>query len=433
MTRFVSTGGGAPPVELRTALFAGLAPDGGLYLPASLDPLPRAQLERLSGAALAVTATTVAQHLLRQSLPAERIAALVRAALDFPIPLVRLTERIAILELFHGPTLAFKDVGARFMARLVVALRQPDDPPLTVLTATSGDTGGAVADAFLGLEGIRVVVLYPEGQVSAVQERQFTTLGGNVLAVAVSGTFDDCQRLAKQAFADPPLREEVSLTSANSINVGRLLPQTFYYAHLWAQLDPALGAPIVAVPSGNVGNLTGGVLAKRLGIPMGLLVAATNANDVVPEYLRTGVFSPRPSVRTISSAMDVGDPANLARILALYDQDVAAIRRDVVGHAFDDDATRTVIRRVCDDHGYVLDPHSAVGLLGLEAELERWPGAIGVVLATAHPAKFREVVEPAIGRPVIVPERLAARLAREPVARRIRPRLAELRALLVER
>ena len=428
--RFVSTAGRAPPANLRTALFDGLAPDGGLYQPASLEMLPDAAVSRLIGTTLHDTALILARHLMGDELDEDRLASIVEGALDFPIPLKRLDDRTFVLELFHGPTLAFKDVGARFMARLVAAFRPESDPPLTVLTATSGDTGGAVASAFLDLPGIRVVVLYPEGQVSPLQERQFTTLGGNVTAVAVAGTFDDCQRMAKEALASEELRRETPLTSATSINVGRLLPQIFYYFHAGTQLaDPAADV-LVAVPSGNFGNLTAGLMAKRLGLPVARFVAATNVNDVVPRFLDSGRFQPLASVRTISTAMDVGDPSNFSRMAALFGGDAARMREVVVGSAHTDEDTRGAIARVHEEHGYVLDPHSAVGYLGLEAARARRPGTVGIVLATAHPAKFAATVEPVIGRSIEVPERLARLLKGESRATRIEPDTEQLGRLL---
>ncbi len=429
--RFVSTAGRAPPADLRTALFDGLAPDGGLYQPASLEMLPDAAVSRLIGTTLHDTALFLARHLMGDELDEDRLASIVEGALDFPIPLKRLDEQTFVLELFHGPTLAFKDVGARFMARLMAAFRSESDPPLTVLTATSGDTGGAVASAFLDVPGIRVVVLYPEGQVSPLQERQFTTLGGNVTAIAVAGTFDDCQRMAKEALASEELRRETPLTSANSINVGRLLPQIFYYFHAWTQLaDPAADV-LVAVPSGNFGNLTAGLMAKRLGLPVARFVAATNVNDVVPRFLDTGRFQPLASVRTVSTAMDVGDPSNFSRMDTLFGGDAAKMREVVVGSAHTDEDTRGAIARVHEEHGYVLDPHSAVGYLGLEAARARRPGTVGIVLATAHPAKFAATVEPVIGRSIEVPERLARLLKGESRTTRIEPDTEQLGRLLL--
>jgi len=425
---YVSTAGAAPPADLRAALLAGLAPDGGLYLPSPLAPLPRGTIAAMRGAPWPDVARTVARHLLEPELDRGTVDAIVREALDFPLPLVPLAGRVHVLELFHGPTCAFKDVGARFLARALATTRAPGDA-ISVLTATSGDTGGAVADAFHGVTGTRVVILFPLGQVSPLQERQFTTLGGNVSAVGVRGTFDDCQRLVKEAFADREMAVRCRLTSANSINIGRLLPQVFYYFHAAAQL-PDQAETVVSVPSGNFGNLAAGLIAKRLGAPVARFVAATNANDVVPRYLEAGHFVPRPSVRTISSAMDVGHPSNFERILALYGGDVSRLRRDVAGRSYDDDATRRCIAETFRRQGYVLDPHSAVGMLGLETELAARPRANGVLLATAHPAKFADVVEPAVGRGVAAPPALARLAELESRYATIEPRLEALEPLL---
>jgi len=431
--RFVSTAGEAPTATLGEALRQGLAPGGGLYMPEALPPLSDAFFEKLPGRPLAESAGAVARHLLGEDFEKGEIEALVADALDFPIPLVPLGERIRVLELFHGPTLAFKDVGARCLARLLA--REGHGEELTVLVATSGDTGGAVARAFWGVEGTRVVILYPHGQVSPLQERQFTTLGGNVGALAVEGTFDDCQRLVKRAFADAELHREARLTSANSINVGRLLPQIFYYFHAVAQLSEAERERplVVSTPSGNFGNLTAGLMAKRLGLEAARFVAATNVNDTVPQYLMSGDFEPRDSLRTLSNAMDVGDPSNFARILHLYGSDHDAICRDLVGSAHDDGETRREIGRIFRERGYLLDPHTAVGHLALEKVLqERDDEPIGIVLATAHPAKFRDEVEPIIGREIPLPKALAERLDAEVKSERIGVDFAALRRKLLE-
>jgi threonine synthase len=448
--RFRSTRGG-PTVDLRTALREGLAPDGGLYMPTAVPPFPEGFLQALArDPSPQRTAAAVLVHLLGgEDIPVDRLEALAREALDFPLPLVRLGDDppIWMLELFHGPTLAFKDVGARVMARLLAAV--PGGPggegaPLTVLAATSGDTGGAVASAFLGVPGTRVVVLYPAGQVSPRQEAQFTTLGRNTRALRVEGTFDDCQRLVKEAFSDPELRERHHLTSANSINIGRLLPQVIYHVHARVTLPGPGGAPdlalpggsagpvVMSVPSGNFGNLAAGLLARRMGLPVDHFLAATNVNDVVPEYLETGSYTPRPSLRTLSSAMDVGTPSNLERIQALYGMDVEALRRDVTGSAWSDDETRAAILRLDRERGVLLDPHGAVGLLALEAWLEgrEGEGWRGIVLGTAHPAKFAEGVEPVVGRTLPLPEALAARMGTPPAFTVIAPRLPELSAAL---
>jgi threonine synthase len=354
----------------------------------------------------------------------------VSEALDFPMPLVEVEKDTFVLELFHGPSLAFKDVGARFMARAMAALASTDALH-TVLVATSGDTGGAVASAFDGVAGFRVVVLFPRHGVSERQRKQMTTLGGNVLAVSVDGTFDDCQRLAKAAFADSSLSEACALTSANSINVGRLLPQAFYYLHAAAALGWERAPATFVVPSGNLGNLCAGLLARRAGMPARGFVAATNRNRAFVDYLETGTVRPRPSVPTLSNAMDVGDPSNLERIRWLYRDDVATLRQNVRGQPVDDDATRACIRRVHAQTGYVLDPHGAVGWEAMVHAREATSGP-WVVLATADPWKFPEVVEDAIGRRIPTPGGMAARLAAPEQVQSIPADRGALAALLLD-
>ena len=406
--KWISTRGGSPPITFIDALFAGTAPDGGLYMPERLDPLPAGIVDRLRGADIVEIGTTIGAHILRDEITRQALEPLIREALDFPVPVVKVTDRVSVLELFHGPTMAFKDVGARVQARLLHHFT--DGTPLTILVATSGDTGSAVAQAFHRVPDSRVVVLYPEGQVSDVQEAQMASLGDNITALAVRGTFDDCQRLVKQAFADDDLRSHVWLTPANSINLGRLLPQVFYY-FLLAGLDGGQG-PIVSVPSGNFGNLTAGLIAKRLGLAIAQFVAATNVNDAVPEYLESGIYEPRPSIATVANAMDVGAPSNFERVQSLYNGDLSALRRDIVGFAYEDSQVIAEIGRVYREHGYVLDPHSAIAWLALQDRMADQPEARGVFLATAHPAKFREVVEPAIGRSIELPRALADAISR---------------------
>jgi threonine synthase len=436
--RWVSSRGASPAVPFIDALFAGTAPDGGLYMPERLEPLSSQQLDAIRSAAgdIVEIGTIVGSHLLRDEISASDLRALVRDALDFPIPLVQVTDSIWSLELFHGPTLAFKDVGARTQARLLHHFT--DGTPLTILVATSGDTGSAVAQAFHGVPDTRVVVLYPEGKVSDVQEAQMASLGDNIVAVAVHGTFDDCQRLVKQAFADDDLRSHVWLTPANSINLGRLLPQVFYYFVILGSGPPGggtytgaeTGRPlIVSVPSGNFGNLTAGLIAKRIGLPVARFVAATNVNDVVPEYLRTGQYTPRASVRTVANAMDVGAPSNFERMRAMYGDSFDSLRCDIAGAAFDDDTVVAEIGAVYRQYGYLLDPHGAIAWLGLRQALaadER-----GVFLATAHPAKFREVVEPAIGQSIPLPPVLAEAITRPRHAERLPVEYAPLKSLLL--
>ncbi len=421
--KWISTRGAAPPAPFIDALFARAAPDGGLYLPERIYPIGPAYVRQLAGTSIAEIGTVIGSKLLEGDIARADLWTLVNDALNFPIPLVQVTDRVWALELFHGPTFAFKDVGARVQARLLHHFT--DGTPLTILVATSGDTGSAVAQAFHGVPDTRVVVLYPQGQVSDVQEAQMASLGGNVLAVAVDGTFDDCQRLVKQAFADDALRAHVWLTPANSINIGRLLPQVFYHF-----LPGRLDRPIVSVPSGNFGNLTAGLIAKRMGVPVERYVAATNVNDVVPQYLLSGQYVPRPSVRTVANAMDVGAPNNFERMQTLYDGNLDALRRDVVGAAFDDAAVVAAIAAVHRTHGYLLDPHGAIAWLGLQAQLAANPKATGVFLATAHPAKFREVVEPAIGAPVALPDALQEALARPRQVTPLSARYEDLEALL---
>jgi threonine synthase len=429
--RFVTTRKTASAVQLKSALLEGLAPDGGLYVPETIERMPVHEIARLSDRTLTEVAYRALRPYTRDELDATTFEAVVVEALNFPIPLVEVEPRVYALELFHGPTLAFKDVGARTMARLMAAL-DTGDQPLTVLAATSGDTGSAVAHAFHGVPHTRVVVLYPEGRVSPTQEAQLTMFNGergNVRAYAVAGSFDDCHRLTREAFGHAPLRQRVRLTSANSVNIGRLLPQMVYYFHAIAEaarqvtgrLDPQNPAPItVCTPSGNFGNLTAGLMAKRAGLPVTRFVAATNVNDVVPEYLDSGRFAPRPSQATIANAMDVGDPSNFERMLWLYHNDLDAMRQDIVGRRYTDDEVRETIRRVHEERGYLLDPHSAIAYGGLKA-VRSGPREIGIFLATAHPAKFSEVVEPVIGRAVEMPAPLADALARPRQILRLAP------------
>ncbi len=430
---FVSTRGQAPPTNLEEAVLRGLAPDGGLYMPRELPALTPNTMSGLAEKTWPELASSVVRTLLSGAFDPLTLDALTADALNFPVPLVQLQERIYVLELFRGPTLAFKDVGARFMARLLAHIRQEADPPLTVLAATSGDTGGAVAHAFWGLPGIRVVVLFPDGKVTPRQERQFSTLGGNVTAVAVQGDFDDCQRMAKEAFQEQASLGRQTLTSANSINVGRFLPQTSYFFEVWARLQTMHKngtAILFSVPSGNFGNLAAGLLAKAMGMTGASFLAATNLNDGVPEYLRTGQFTPRPSTSTLSTAMDVGDPSNLARILHLYGGRVEGLRGDLVGRKVTDAETQSSIRKVHGDTGYILDPHTAVGFTALEKELATRPAMTGVLLATAHPAKFAEVVEPVIGEVLPIPPELARCMEGERRVIPVEPRLDALREVL---
>lgn len=428
--RFVSTRGESEPAPLRTAVLRGLAPDGGLYVPERVPRPGRAALERLRGGSLEEIGLAVLEPFVERAVAASDLRRIVSDALDFPVPLVELDPDTRVMELFHGPTGAFKDVGARFLARLLPALRRSPDERIVVLVATSGDTGGAVAHAFQGVEGVETVVLYPDGRISAVQLGQIAGLGGNVRPVAVRGSFDDCQRLVKAALADPALRDEMTLSTGNSINLGRFLPQAVYYVHAWARSDPPPERLVVSVPCGNLGNLAAGLLAKRIGLPVHRFAGATNANDVFVRFLATGDLDAEPSRPTLSSAMDVTRPSNLERLLHLCDGDVERLRGEVVGSAHDDDETLEAIRSLHRERGYLADPHTAVAWLGLEAVRERGEGAAGVFLATADPAKFPDAVERATGiRPE--PRRSWSRVdPSAPGVPRIAPEEGALRAVL---
>ena len=424
--RFVSTRGKAPAASLGTALFDGLAPDGGLYIPDPIEEWTAEEISALTGMSLGEIGVRTLRPFAR-TIDARTLGAVVHDALDFPIPLVEVEPGIYSLELFHGPTLAFKDVGARVMARLMAAL----GGDVTVLTATSGDTGSAVANAFYGIASARVVILYPDGRVSPTQEAQLTMFndvaGSHVRGYAIAGSFDDCQRLVKEAFADKDLRRRVPLTSANSINVGRLLPQMVYYFQAIAELRRKAGnvpRPIVCTPSGNFGNLTAGLMARRAGAPIGRFIAATNVNDVVPQYLRSGTFEPRASKHTIANAMDVGNPSNFERMLWLYKGDLESVRKDVTGSVHDDAEVKATIKDVFDRTGYVLDPHSAIGYLGIKRTK-------GIFLATAHPAKFSEIVEPVIGKAIDRPEPLARALEKPRKVLRLDATLAAVKDVVV--
>jgi threonine synthase len=403
--RLTSTNGRAPTVGFREALRQGLAPDGGLYQPVDLPPVSRDDLAGWRGLPFPAIARHLAGRLLDGEFGPEVLDRAVRAACDFPAPVRPLGDGLWLLELFHGPTLAFKDVGARVLARLFSEVLREDRDHATVLVATSGDTGGAVARGFAGVPGVRVVVLYPAGRVSPFQEAQMATIGGNVTAVRVNGAFDDCQRLVKSAMLDPGLGD-LRLSSANSINIGRLVAQTFYYVS--GYLDVAARpdeAVVFAVPSGNLGNLTAGVMAARMGLPVSRFIAATNANDVLPEFLHSGAFRPRPSVSTLSNAMDVGDPSNFARLAALYGGSAARMGTEIAGIAVTEAETRASIREAYRRSGVVLDPHAAVAwsaaLTFQRADRTRAPI---IVLATAHPAKFADVVREELGFVPDLPE-----------------------------
>lgn len=405
---YYSTNNRGHHATLKEAVTRGQAPDKGLYMPERIPVLADTFYSNLKGLPFEEVAFKVAWALFRDDMELRDLKAIIDDSLNFPIPLVEVEEDIYSLELFHGPTLAFKDVGARFMARLLGHFLKNEDKEVTVLVATSGDTGSAVAHGFLNVPGIRVVILYPSGKVSPLQEKQLTTLGQNITALEVDGTFDDCQALVKLAFSDEQLNKRVNLTSANSINIARLIPQSFYYHYAWSQLPTGKDDKVVVcVPSGNFGNISAGLIAKRMGLPIRRFVAATNANDVVPQYLQTGAYLPRPSIATCSNAMDVGNPSNFARMMDLYDNSHDALANDLVGYAISDTDTKAAIKEIQQRTGYLTDPHGAVGYLALKHYLQL-DKATGIFLETAHPAKFIEVVEEATSNKVEVPEALAS-------------------------
>ena len=409
---FYSTNNKKVTVTLKEAVTRGLAPDHGLYMPLQIQPMAPTFFDDLSKLSDQAIAYEITNHLIGNDVPHYVIEKIIAHTVTFETPLVQLEKNIWALELFHGPTLAFKDFGARFMAALLGYFAREEGREFTILVATSGDTGSAVAHGFYNVPGIKVIVLYPSGKVSDLQEKQFTTLGDNISALEIQGTFDDCQRLVKTAFQDHALSEKLNLTSANSINIARLIPQSFYYFFSMAKMPKDV--PVVfCVPSGNFGNLTGGILAQRLGLPIKHFIAATNANDVVPQYLASNNFVPRPSIQTISNAMDVGDPSNFVRLLDLFDNNYDQFSKSVSGYAFDDESTRGIMKAVYNKSGYILDPHGAVGYLGLERYLSTNKKLNGVFLETAHPGKFKDVVEEVIGKPVVLPDRLATFLKKE--------------------
>lgn len=413
--KYYSTNSQVADATLSEAVIKGLAPDKGLYMPRKINKLPSDFFDTIQTLTLQQIACRVAQAFFGEDIPKQELDAIVCDTLCFDTPIVKVTDKIYSLELFHGPTAAFKDVGARFMARLLSYFinKDADKKRVTVLVATSGDTGSAVANGFLGVEGIEVIVLYPKGKVSPIQEMQFTTLGQNITALEVDGTFDDCQRLVKSAFVDDELNRHLRLTSANSINVARFLPQAFYYFDAYASMK-RLGKEkelVVAVPSGNFGNITAGLFGHAMGLPIKRFIAANNRNDIFFKYLQTGEYAPRASVATIANAMDVGDPSNFARVLELFGNDVQRIREVVGGYAYDDEQISEAITRVHSETGYMMDPHGACGFMALEQGLRE--GEYGVFLETAHPAKFTETVAPLVSAEVEMPETLKKFIGRK--------------------
>lgn len=409
-----STNHQSDKVNLREALFKGLPDDNGLFMPTEIPVLPADFYENIDKLSFKEIAFTVSKALIGNEVPDTALQDIVDGTLDFDVPLINIHDNMYVLELFHGPTAAFKDFGARFMAGLMSWFLKESNDKINILVATSGDTGGAVAAGFLNKPGIEVTILYPKNKVSEIQEKQLTTLGGNVTALEVEGTFDDCQRLVKQAFLDKELNQKIKLTSANSINISRLIPQSFYYFYTYAKLK-AYGKELVfSTPSGNFGNLCGGLIAKRMGLPVKKFIASTNINDIFPKYLNTGLFEPRPSQRTLSNAMDVGNPSNFARIMDMYKNNLDAVKQDLEGVAFTDTETEEIMEKIFKEYNYILEPHGAVGYLGLKQYMQKASEKVtGVFLGTAHPAKFLDVMTPHLAERVVLPENLNAILKKE--------------------
>ncbi len=405
-------------VSLKEAVFKGLPEDNGLYMPENIPQLSPDFIKNLKNHSFQSIAFEVAKTMIGDAIPENDLKNIIESSIDFPAPVVRLDDTTHILELFHGPSLAFKDFGARFMAQLMSYFNRNDHQELVILVATSGDTGGAVAAGFYEAMGIKVVILYPSGKVSMLQEKQLTTLGKNIAALEVEGTFDDCQDLVKQAFLDDTLTSKIRLSSANSINIARLIPQSFYYFEAYKQLDTKGKQVAFSVPSGNFGNLTAGLFAKKMGLPVHEFIAATNANDVVPQYLGTGKYKPTPSVRTLSNAMDVGNPSNFTRMLDIYGSTWNNMTKEIKGYTFDDESTKEGVKEVFRKYNYIIDPHGAVGYLALKA-YQKENDVVGVVLETAHPTKFLEDMERILEQKIPVPERLARLADNEKVATRI--------------
>ena len=405
--KYYSTNNKEITADLKTAVFKGLAKDKGLFMPEIIPILSPSFFSGLNGKSFQEIAYDIALIFFGEDIPKKELEDITYDAINFETPLVRVNDNIFSLELFHGPTLAFKDIGARFMARMLKFLTKDYNKEIHVLVATSGDTGSAVANGFLGVEGIKVHILYPRGLVSNLQEKQFTTLGKNITALEVDGNFDDCQRLVKQAFMDPQINDRITLTSANSINIARLIPQSFYYFNAFRQLKDKNRKVIFSVPSGNFGNLTAGLIAQKMGLPVSRFLAATNINDVVPQYLLTGEYHPRMSKASIANAMDVGDPSNFSRILSLYGNSHEKIKSNILGYSYTDDQIRSEIKTTYANYKYLLDPHGATAFMAVSAFMKANPGYTGIFLETAHPAKFIDTVIESIGKKIDIPERLA--------------------------
>lgn len=427
--KYYSLNHNAPEVSFKEAVIQGLASDKGLYFPKNITPLNPVFFNVIENLTYHNIAFDVIQQFVGDDIPEDNLREIIADTLSFDFPVVEVENGIYSLELFHGPTMAFKDVGARFMSRCLGYFnKEKKDAKNTVLVATSGDTGGAVASGFLGVDGVDVVILYPSGKVSDIQERQLTTLGQNIKALEVDGVFDDCQDMVKKAFLDETLAHK-NLTSANSINIARWLPQMFYFFFAYKELKSQNKPLIFSCPSGNFGNICAGIMAKKLGLPIEHFVASTNVNDTVPRFLENGKYDPKPSKATISNAMDVGNPSNFIRIQELYNNDLKAFEKDFSSYSYTDEETLEAMKNIYKTDGYIAEPHGAVGYLGLKKELKKNDNAIGVFLETAHPIKFLDVVEPALGITLPIPEQIESVLGKEKLSVKIKI-YEELKAFL---
>ncbi len=413
---FYSLHKNAPKVSFKEAVINGIAPDGGLYFPEQIPQLPASFFDDIQDLSNLEIAYRALMPYVKEDIPEAILREILEEVLDFEFPLVPINENVSTLELFHGPTMAFKDVGARFMARSLGYFFKNSEEKVTVLVATSGDTGGAVANGFLGVAGVEVVILYPSGKVSDIQERQLTTLGQNITALEVNGTFDDCQRMVKRAFVDPSLQGKVQLTSANSINVARWLPQMLYYLFAYKHLKVKGKELVFSVPSGNFGNICAGMIAQRMGMPVRHFIASTNVNDTVPKYMQTAMYDPKPSTATISNAMDVGDPSNFIRIQHLYNDDFSQLKEHLSSYSFSDKETKEAIKILYAKAGYIADPHGAVGYLGLRKYQEKHPETYGIFLETAHPVKFMDVVSSTLNTTLSLPPQIEKIMHRKKVS-----------------
>ncbi len=417
--KYYSLNNKAIKVSFQEAVIQGLAPDKGLYFPETISQLPQSFFENIESLSNEEIAFKAIKQFVGEEIPEAELKQIIAETLLFDFPLVQVEENVYSLELFHGPTMAFKDVGARFMSRCLAYFNRDKDQKNTVLVATSGDTGGAVASGFLGVKGVEVVILYPSGKVSDIQERQLTTLGQNITALEVDGVFDDCQDMVKKAFLDADLNYK-NLTSANSINIARWLPQMFYFFFAYKELKKYNKPLIVSCPSGNFGNICAGIMAKKLGLPLTHFVASTNANDTIPRFLENGIYDAKPSISTISNAMDVGNPSNFVRIQEMYNNDLSEFEKDFSSYSYTDEETKLAMKNIYANSRYIAEPHGAVGYLGLKKELEKQPNSIGFFLETAHPIKFLDVVEPVLNVKLEIPKQIESVLGKEKVSIKIK-------------